>query len=522
MNTPRLLRAASLVALVALASLSLASSAAAQAPYDTGPSAAPLKTPRPLDTGDASKTASENYMGIAGHERYDISFRQASLREVLQFLSWIASLNIIIPEGLEGIVNVSFKDISISDALSSIVKANNLEYTMEGRILRIGKSEAFRESGEDLKTQTFRLRYAPATEMAGKAKPLLSGRGSAISDERTNSMIVRDLPANLDNVQRFVDDVDIKDAQVLIESKILEATRQFSRAVGIQWGATKTGGKWQLGGLEAVGQLDSGNYMNANLGPDVATPTSGLAIGSLFRGVNLDVQLLAAEERGDVVVISDPSIVTSNGRPANIRSGAKFYVVGSGTVNIGATGGASTGGTTSGGTTTGGGLQEIKTGIELKVVPQITVHDFVKLDIEAITSTPDFTRAVQGIPMVLDNTARTVVLVKDGETTVIGGLSRFSNSLSNKKVPYLNKIPVLGNLFKSKERNADNSDLLVFIKPTIIRVEGQVPAQIRVREVEEQREEMYLEPQREMRKDKEKVAEEKDKARSRKGNKYLK
>jgi len=515
-----LTRCAALIFAVSLASFALPAVSSAQLSYDTGPAGPRAAAPRPADTGYVSGTPAENYMGITGGERYDISFRQASLREVLQFLSWISGLNIIIPEGLEGIVNVSFKDISISDALGSIIKVNDLEYTMEGRIVRVGKSDAFRESGEDLKTQTFRLRYAPATDMANKSKTLLSGRGSAIADERTNSLVVRDLPANLDNVQRFVDDVDIKDAQVLIESKILEATRQFSRAMGIQWGATKTGGKWQLGGLEAVGELDNGRYMNANLSPNIATPTSGLAIGSLFKGVNLDIQLMAAEERGDVFVISDPSIVTSNGRPANIRSGAKFYVVGSGTVNIGSTTGTSTGTTT--GTTAGTGLQEIKTGIELKVVPQITVHDFVKLDIEAITSTPDFSRAVQGIPMVLDNTARTVVLVKDGETTVIGGLSRFSNALTNKRVPYFSKIPIFGNLFKSKERNADNTDLLVFIKPTIIRVEGQIPAQMRVREVEELQEELYLEPSPEMRKDKEKKGIEKEKARSRKGNKYVK
>lgn len=508
-------RAAALFALVFLC-LVFQASAFAQISLDTGPSGPPPAPAKPIDTGDVSRTAAENYLGVTGHERYDVSFRQGSLREVLQFLSWIASLNIIIPEGLDGIVNVSFKDISISDALSSIIKANNLEYTVEGKVVRVGKSEVFRESGEDLKTQTFRLRYAPAKEMADKSKPLLSSRGSAIPDERTNSMIVRDLPANLENVQRFVDDVDIKDSQVLIESKILEATRQFSRALGIQWGASKTGGSWSLAGVEAVGTLDNGNNMNVNLQPDVVTPTSGLAIGSLFKGINLEAQLLAAEERGDVVVISDPSIVTSNGRPANIRSGAKFYVVGAGTVNIGGTGG------TGGGTAAGTGLQEIKTGIELKVVPQITIHDFVKLDIEAITSTPDFTRAVQGIPMVLDNTARTVVLVKDGETTVIGGLSRFSNTLTKKRVPYLAKVPLFGNLFKSKERQAENSELLVFIKPTVIRVEGQIPAQIRVREVEEQREEMYLEPMPDIKKDKEKIGEERAAARSRRGNKYAK
>ncbi|MFA4874860.1 MAG: type II and III secretion system protein, partial [bacterium] len=175
-----------------------------------------------------------------------------------------------------------------------------------------------------------------------------------------------------------------------------------------------------------------------------------------------------------------------NGKAANIRSGATLILQNTGAVNIGTTGGAST--------SAGGGFQEKKTGVELKVVPQITIHDYVKMDIEATTSTPDFTRQVQGIPVILDNTATTTVLVKDGETTVIGGLSRYSDSLNKSRVPYVSRIPLLGNLFKSKERDSENSELLVFIKPTIIRIEGKDPAQIRVREVEERKEAMFLDP----------------------------
>ena len=173
--------------------------------------------PRALDTGSVSKIAPENFFGITGGTKYDISFRQASLREVLQFLSWIADINIIIPEGIEGVVNVNFREIRVSDAMNAIIRANALEYTVEGRVVRIGKDEQFKETGEDLKSETFRLRFAPAVEMLPKVQTLLSSRGSAVADDRTNSLVVRELLSNMDNIRRFVEDVDVKDTQVLIE-----------------------------------------------------------------------------------------------------------------------------------------------------------------------------------------------------------------------------------------------------------------------------------------------------------------
>lgn len=467
----------------------------------------------PLDTGNVSGVATEDFVGILGEKKFDITFRESSLREALQFLAWVASVNIIIPEGIDGVVNVSFKGIKVGDALNAIIRANDLEYTIEGRVVRIGKSEQFKEAGEDLKSETFRLRYAMASEMLEKVKTLLSGRGSVVGDDRTNSLVVREMVSNIDNIRRFIDDVDIKDAQVLIESKILEAARSFSRALGIQWGVNRGQDGWdfRFGGVNAVGQADSDRDLNVDLPTD--SPTSGLLIGALFKKTNLDVQILAAEQRGDAYVISDPTIVTSNGKSAKIRSGSTLLLQGTGSVNIGTTGGttASTGSSA---------YQEIETGVELQVTPQITIDDYVKLTIQTETSTPDFSRSIQGVPIIVDNTASTTVLVRDGETTVIGGLSRFTDSLQKRSVPGLSKIPLLGNLFKSKSKTAENTELMIFIKPTVIRVAGTVPAQIRVHEVEERREAMFLQPIIDPEKDKEKKLKKAGIEKKRRPNKY--
>lgn len=442
----------------------------------------------PVDTGTISSMPQRGFLGIEEETKYDVSFKQASLREVLQFLSWIGDINIMMPQGLEGVVDVSFKKVTIEAALNAIIRANNLEYSLEGEVVRIGKADQFAESGEDLQTETFALRYAPAKDMAAQVQVLLSGRGSVIADSRTNTITVREMPSNIDKVARFIRDVDVKDAQVLIESKILEATRRFSMALGIQWGLNRgaDGSTFRFGGVSAVGQADSGRNLNTNLNITTTTPTSGMMIGSLVGGTNIDLQLLAAERRGDIYVISDPSIVTSNGKSANIRSGATLILQGSSSVNIGTASGSAA--------STGSGLEEKKTGVELTVTPQITIHDFVKLDIKAETSTPDFSRTVQGIPVIIDNIATTTVLVKDGETTVIGGLSRLQDAMNKHRVPYFSQIPLLGNLFKSKDRDSENTELMVFIKPTIIRTEGTAPAQMRIREVEERQKAMMLDP----------------------------
>ncbi len=459
-----------------------------------------------VDTGNISQVRTNSMFGIQNEKKYDIVFRQATLREVLQFMSNIAGVNVIVPEGINGTVNVRFKQITLANALNAIIRANGLEYTIEGGVVRLGNGAQFKETGEDLKTETFRLQYASAEEMLEKLQQLLTARGSAVSDDRTNSIIVRDMLSNMNNIRRFIEDVDVRDAQVLIESKILEATRQFSRDLGIQWGVNsgEDGSKLRVGGVSAIGQSDAGRSLNANLFS--GSPTSGLMIGSLLGSTNIDLQILAAEQRGDAYILSDPSIVTSNGKSAHIRSGATLLIQTQSTSEEGA---SST------------GLEEIETGVEMSVTPQITMNRFIKLQIETETSSPDFSREVQGIPIIVDNTASTTVLVRDGETTVIGGLTRYTDSVSNRHVPFLHKIPVLGNLFKSKGKRKENSELMVFIKPTVVRAHSHIPAQMRIREIEKRRAGMRLDPIVDEAKKLKKKRRKYEKVKKRTGHKYV-
>lgn len=437
------------------------------------------------DTGNITRGISR------GGAHFSIEFRNSDLKDSLRFLAKVADINIIIPEEVNGIVSTTFQSTTIEDAINSIVKANGLDYAIERGIWRVGKGDAFTTAGEDLKTETFRLKYASAKDLTNKVKELLTTRGSVLADERTNSLVVRERPANIENVRNFLENIDVRDAQVLIAAKIVEATRDFSRNLGIQWGVTSNGTRSQVSGVAAVGTADSGRTLQTNLPmpttASIGKPTSGLGliIGSLAGGTTIDVQITAAEQNGDLNIISEPTIVTSNGVPANIRSGETMYIKTVGDITIGATGGTST----TGGST---GLQQVQTGIELNVTPQISVDDYIKLNIATKTSQLDFTRTVDGIPVIIDSDASTSVVVKDGETTVIGGLAKLTGSKTRKAVPGFSKIPLLGNLFKSSAKYRQNKDLMIFIKPTIIKDTAMIPENAKYGHVEEIREGLVL------------------------------
>ena len=438
------------------------------------------------DTGSINRSADSDYA-----RRFFIEFCNADLKEALRFLAKVADINVMIPEEVSGIVSSSFTNTTIENAINSVVKGNNLDYTIENGIWRIGKGDQLTTAGEDLKTETFRLKYASAKDLTTKIKDLLTNRGSVLSDERTNSLVVRERPANIENVRKFLQGIDIRDAQVLIEAKILEATRDFSRNVGIQWGITSSGTRVGVSGVTGVGTANSGRTLQTNLPmpttSSVTSPTSGLGliIGSLAGGTIIDVQLTAAEQSGDIDIVSEPTIVTSNGVAANIRSGETIYIKTTGDISIGSAGSSSTASGSS-------GLQEVKTGIELKVTPQISVDDFIKLNISTETSQLDFTRTVDGVPVVIDSNASTSVVVKDGETTIIGGLAKLTGSRTRRHVPFFSKIPLLGNLFKARAKYKQNKDLMIFIKPTIIKDVSQIPQNAKYGYVEDIRENLIV------------------------------
>lgn len=392
--------------------------------------------------------------------KFDIYFQNAELSDALKLIGAAGNFNIMIPDTVVGRVSVNFTQTDLLETMGSILRANGFEFAKENRIVRVGKPSEF--SGDTyFQTQQINLKYANAESVKEALKPLLSDKGSVIADERTNSVSIKDRQSIISDLRSLVVGLDRKDQQVRIEAKILSATENFSRSIGIQWGFTKNTGQVQGFGGPSVGSFPgTGDATNINFPASNPTSGAGILIGNIFGNTDLRAQVTMAQERGDVSIISQPSVTTVNNVPAKIRSGLKIYVKSTSDISIGTTGGSSAGGTSS--------LEEIDTGIQLTVTPQITTTDTIKLKIEAEESEADFSRTVDGIPAVIDNTASTTVLVKNGETTVIGGLMKTKRAKTVRGVPILSSIPVLGWLFKSKTKSKDNNELLIFITPYLV------------------------------------------------------
>lgn len=405
-------------------------------------------------------------VSASAQAQYAIKFREAPVKDVVRMLAELNGKNVVVADGITGKVTASFQSIDLDNALRAVLETNGLGMVSKNKIIHISTDESLQASGEDLIIKTIPLKYSKVADVATQVESLVSERGSVMMDERTNSLSVRDTAVKIKDIQRLIWNIDKRDKQVLIEAKIVEASVEFIRSVGIQWGATRSSGKVQFGGVTGVGSGDAGRALNNNtpaVGFNGGSPLSGIALAlGEFGGVITDVQLTAAEEKGNLNILSRPSVVTMNNQEARISSGIKFFIKTSGDVTIGGTG---TGADTATGNSN---LQEIEAGITLAVTPQITGDEKINLSIDVTESQADFSTQVDGVPSIIDNSASTTVLLRDGETTVIGGLFQIKKTKSRSGVPVLQRIPLFGALFRQSTRTKNKSELLIFIKPTIV------------------------------------------------------
>lgn len=391
----------------------------------------------------------------AEERQYSIEIRHAPVSAVATLLGMMSGKNVVIPATQVAPIVASFKSIGLEDALTNILEANELGFVEEEGVIKVMALDQLQELGEDLITKNIDLKYSVAEDVSGQVQELLSDRGSVISDQRTNSITVRDTEVKLKAISSLVDHVDRSDRQVLIEAKIVDATENFSKTLGIQWGFTRQEGSVFVQGLPAIGTGSQGDPSMFNA-PITGTPVGGVAVAlGAINGILTDMQIAVAEARGDVTILSRPSIVTLNNQQASIRSGIDIFVKPAGDLNVGGTAGA--------------GIQTITSGIEMNVTPQITVDNKIVLQISVTESQPDFGRQVDGIPALLQNTATTRVVLDDGETTVIGGLFQLTKSRAKQSLPVVSRVPFLGHLFKRTNKQKQKSELIVFIRPTIVK-----------------------------------------------------
>jgi type IV pilus assembly protein PilQ len=300
-----------------------------------------------------------------------------------------------------------------------------------------------------------RLSYANAGTVAGLLQTrggVLSQRGSVIIDGRTNTLIIKELPAVMDTVIAVIENVDVSEPQVMIEARIVETRKSFTRTLGIQWGfdGTASPATGNPTGLVFPGTVDGAGGVNLITGG--SNGIVSLALGSLAGTFNLDVTLQAAENEGLVNILSAPKVATLNNEQAEIQSGFQIPIqtVSNNTVSV----------------------QFVNATLRLQVTPQVTAEGTVLMDINIQKRNPEFALQVAGATAAPISTqeARTRVIVRDGGTTVIGGIYEVSTNEGEDRVPGLANIPILGHLFKNRRREDQNTELLIFITPRVMRL----------------------------------------------------
>ena len=416
--------------------------------------------------GTRNMSGEKQYYG----EPISLSVRNADITEILRTIARISGLNMVIQPGISGGVTVELEAVPWDQALEQILKLHALGMELDGNILRIVPIDVLAaEADQQLRLQAAkalavplstimrRVSYAQASEIATILRSnrggqgVLSQRGSVVVDNRTNTLIIQELPGNLDSVLDIVQNLDTPEEQVMIEARIVETSKSWSRSLGIQWGFSGVSGPatGNTSGLQFPnnGTVEGG----ANLFTGGNNGFLNIGLGNVLNTFELDVALIAAENEGLVNVISAPKIATLNNERASIQSGLQIPIqtVANNTVTV----------------------QFVNATLRLDVTPHVTADGTILMEIHIQKREPQLAFAVVGATNapIATREVRTRVLVRDGGTTVIGGIYEVSTDDSEDRVPGLANIPILGRLFKNKNRRNENEELLIFITPRIIR-----------------------------------------------------
>jgi type IV pilus assembly protein PilQ len=414
-------------------------------------------------------------------EPISVNLKDVDLKDFFRLIHEISGLNVVLDPNVKGTLTIVLDDVPWDQALDIVLKNNDLSRQLEGNVLRIATVDTMRKEAESRRAQieaealavdkvtvTRFLSYAHSKDVVPTVKNFLTQRGDVISDDRTNALIIQDIPSVMPAIDRLLTQLDRKTQEVEIEARVVAATRSFARDIGTQIGFGWGDGKTAVGGAASVGTSPttvggltpgyittgsggtSGSQIPLFSNLPVTSPTSGLTFLNASNNVRIDAILTAAESRGLLKILSRPRVVTQNNIQALVRQGVRVPIVTQAQL-----GGPPT-------------VTYVDAFLRLTVVPQITSEGTIFLNVDVENTTPDFGRQVQGNPTLITQQATTQVLVTDGGTVVIGGVIQTQNSVNISQVPLLGNIPYLGNLFKHRQVSTSNQELIFFITPRII------------------------------------------------------
>ena len=396
--------------------------------------------------------------------KISLMVEETPLEDVLQLIAEESGVNIIVSSSVEGTAKFKLREVPWDQALALVLKTHSLGYQRLGNVLRITTLEELKQEAESLKQvavakitsaplvfKVIPVSYAKVDEMSKQIKPFLSARGKISEDKRTNSVLVNDLALNVQQIEKLIQSLDLPPPQVLIEGKIIEAQEDFSKELGVSWGF---GGE-----ATKIGTANNGSDINITPSLDIANGnTTGnfsfnLNIGTLDLIGDLTSRLALSERQSKVKVISSPRVLTLSNEQASILDTTEIplitQTVDQGTVTRGVT------------------FKPVE--LQLIVTPQVTADNSVVLSV-------DLSRAFAGAVVeqetqarpINKRTAKTKVLVKNGQTAVLGGIYQSDSTNTETGVPYLRKVPLLGHLFESSSKTQDRRELMIFLTPRVI------------------------------------------------------
>lgn len=412
-----------------------------------------------------------------------INFQDIPVRNVLQLIADYNDFNLVVSDSVSGNLTLRLDGVPWQQVLDIILQVKGLDKRVDGNVILVApkaeldlreqqaleKSRLEEELGE-LKSEIIKINFAKATDIADMiggegAVSMLSDRGSITIDERTNSLLIRELEENIAVIRGIIESLDIPVKQVQIEARIVTVTEGNLDELGVRWGVSSTNGSFKIGGSiegnhpsQIAPYDDNGgdsaidDYLNVNLGATSPNASSiAFQVAKLGSDTLLDLELSALQQESKAEIISSPRLITTNKKPAYIEQGTEIPYLES-----------SSSGATS--------VAFKKAVLSLKVTPQITPDNRLVLDLSVTQDRPgQVVKTGTGEAVAID-TQRigTQVLVNNGETVVLGGIFQHSVSSTVDKVPLLGDLPVLGALFRRSYENVGKSELLIFVTPKVV------------------------------------------------------
>jgi type IV pilus secretin PilQ/predicted competence protein len=473
---------------------------AVASPPPAPPAPATLAGPTPAKVVTVGPARPANYAG----QPLTLDLVDISLVDFFRLMAEEGGINIVLDPEIKGTISIKVVKVPWDQIFDAALANNGLDKQIEGNLVRIARKSTLQDEAKqhealkkanllaaDVETRVKRLNYAKAAEMLNTLVDQKTVRGTVVVDERTNSLLLTDLPSSLDKMGVLIEKLDVPQPQVEIEARIVSATRDFARDIGVQFGfvagnleRVTVGGPNTFGTIGGTrpsatpkntyaagnpytgrgasqaqatesggvstgqGSNNAGNW-NINLPSMIPFGGAGISVGNIFDTFLLDAAITAGETKGLAKLISQPKVTAQNNSPATITQGLRFpvQIIANNTVTV----------------------QFQNAALTLTVTPQITYEGNIVLDLKVENNTPDFARQVNGIPSIRTSESATRVLVSDGGTTVIGGILIDNETNETDQIPGLGSLPGIGYLFKRNFVSHSTQEVLFFITPRVVK-----------------------------------------------------